>query len=203
MGRYAVTGPDVRTRLLDAAQDALAATGIRGTTVQHVAQRAGVSRAWLYRHFPDKSSLLGAAIVRLTEDFLAAAHRALEGVDDFDLRLAAGVAHGRTMYDSPGSLILRLREAEPDEFAACVGAGVQGMVPTLAQFWEPYVAAARRRGEIHPATDIAEAAEWVARVLISLGSAPGETLDPDDQAAVLRHLRHYVLPGLRHGPVVD
>lgn len=198
-----VDSRDVRTRLLDAAQKSLTAKGIRGTTVQQVAQLAGVSRAWLYRHFPDKSSLLGAAIVRLSEDFIADAHRALDGVDDFDLRLAAGVAHGRTMYDSPGSLILTLRDNEPDEFAACVGAGVQGLVPTLAQFWEPYVETARRRGEIHPDIDVAEAAEWVARVLISLGSVPGETLDPDDQSAVRRHLRHYVPPGLRQDPADD
>lgn len=198
-----VDSRDVRTRLLDAAQETLTDRGIRGTTVQEVAHRAGVSRAWLYRHFPDKSTLLGAAIVRLTEDFVADAHRALGGVDDFDQRLAAGVAHGRTMYDSPGSLILTLRDAEPDEFAACVGAGMQSLVPTLAQLWEPYVETARRRGEIHPATDVAEAAEWVARVLISLGSVPGEMLDPDDQAAVLRHLRQYVLPGLERGPADD
>ena len=191
---------DVRTRLLDAAQEAMSAKGIRGTTVQQVAQLAGVSRAWLYRHFPDKSSLLGAAIVRLSEEFLTAAHQAVDDVEDFDLRLVAGVAHGRTMYDTPGSLILTLRDTEPDEFAACVGVGVQGLVPTLAQFWEPYVDAARVRGEIHPDSDVAEAAEWIARVLISLGTVPGETLDPDDRDAVLRHLRRYVLPGLRSEP---
>ena len=39
--------------------------GIRRTTVAGVADEAGVSRAGLYKHFPDKAALLGAALVRL------------------------------------------------------------------------------------------------------------------------------------------
>jgi len=73
-------------------------------------------------------------------------------------------------------------------------------VPDLAEFWSRYLVAARDAGEIHVDTNIAEASEWVARVLLSLTTVPGETLDPDDQAAVLRHVRRYVIPGLRTDP---
>lgn len=52
---------------------------------------------------------------------------------------------------------MRLRMAEPEEFDACAGAGVQGLVPDLAAFWERYLIAARDRGELHRAADIAEA----------------------------------------------
>ena len=73
-------------------------------------------------------------------------------------------------------------------------------MPDLADFWSRYLIAARDRGEIHPDTDIAEASEWVARVLISLATVPGDTLDPDDADAVLIHVRRYVMPGLQAGP---
>ncbi len=43
---------------------------------------------------------------------------------------------------------------------------------------------------------VCRAAEWVARSLISLATVPGNTLDPDDDAAVLRYVRRYVLAGL-------
>ena len=98
---------------------------------------------------------------------------------------------------------MKLRMEEPEEFAACAGAGVQGLVPDLADFWSRYLIAARDRGEIHPDTDIAEASEWVARVLLSLATVPGDTLDPSDADAVLTHVRRYVMPGLRADPTCD
>jgi hypothetical protein len=73
-------------------------------------------------------------------------------------------------------------------------------VPDLADFWRPYLVAAQERGEIHADLDIAEASEWVARVLISLSTVPGNTLDPTDRAAVRTHVRRYVLPGLQADP---
>lgn len=192
----------VRDRLIDAAEVCLRAKGIRATTVSEVAEAAGVSRGWLYRHFPDKVTLLGAAIVRLNEAYWSEAHAMLAQFNGLDEKIAAGVRHGRTAYDDPGALLMKLRMEEPDEFAACAGAGVQGLVPDLAAFWSPYLVAARDAGEIHPAADIAEASEWVARVLLSLATMPGEQLDACDYDAVLLHVRRYVMPGLRADPAL-
>lgn len=190
----------VRDRLIDAAEACLRNKGIRATTVSEVAETAGVSRGWLYRHFPDKVALLGAAIVRLNEVYWSEAHAMLERISGLDAQITAGIRHGRSAYDDPGALLMKLRLEEPDEFAACAGAGVQGLVPDLAEFWSRYLLAARDRGEIHPSTDIPEASEWVARVLISLATVPGDTLDPADAAALLRQVRRYVMPGLQADP---
>lgn len=191
---------NVRDRLIDAAEVCLRAKGIRATTVSEVAEVAGISRGWLYRHFPDKVTLLGAAIVRLNEAYWSEAHAMLERVEGLDRQIVAGIRHGRMAYDDPGALLMKLRIEEPDEFAACAGAGVQGLVPDLADFWSRYLVAARDSGEIHADIDVAEASEWVARVLISLATVPGDTLDPSDDDAVLRHVRRYVTPGLRADP---
>jgi AcrR family transcriptional regulator len=193
---------NVRDRLIDAAEVCLRAKGIRSTTVSEVAEVAGVSRGWLYRHFPDKVALLGAAIVRLNDAYWSEAHAMLKRIDGLDRQIATGIVHGRTAYDDPGALLMKLRTEEPEEFAACAGAGVQGLVPDLADFWKRYLVAALDRGEVHPATDIAEASEWVARVLLSLATVPGDTLDPSDDSAVLTHVRRYVMPGLRADPAV-
>jgi AcrR family transcriptional regulator len=190
----------VRDRLVDAAEVCLRAKGIRSTTVSEVAEVAGVSRGWLYRHFPDKNSLLGAAIVRLNDAYWSDSHAMLEQIDGLDEQIAAGIRHGRTAYADPGALLMKLRMEEPEEFAACAGAGVQGLVPDLGEFWSRYLVAARDRGEIHPDVDIAEASEWVARALLSLATVPGQRLDPTDHAAVLTHVRRYVMPGLREDP---
>ena len=190
----------VRDRLIDAAEVCLRAKGIRSTTVSEVAEVAQVSRGWLYRHFPDKVSLLGAAIVRLNEVYWSEAHAMLESIDGLDQQIAAGVVHGRSAYDEPGALLMKLRMEEPEEFAACAGAGVQGLVPDLADFWRRYLIAAQERGEIHTDIDIGEASEWVARVLISLATVPGNSLDPSDPAQVHAHVRRYLMPGLGADP---
>ena len=190
------TAKTVRDRLIDAAEACLHEKGIRATTVLEIAETAGVSRGWLYRHFPDKATLLGAAIVRLNDAFWGESHAVLAEVDGLAEQIAAGVRLGRSAYDSPGALLMKLRRDEPEDFAACAGAGVQGLVPDLGAFWAPYLAAAQERGEIQ-VSDLAEAAEWVARSLLSIATVPGNTLDADDSAAVLRYLNTYVMPGLR------
>jgi AcrR family transcriptional regulator len=192
----------VRDRLIDAAEVCLRDKGIRATTVSEVAEVAGVSRGWLYRHFPDKNSLLGAAIVRLDEAYWSASHAMLERITGLDEQIAAGIRHGRTAYADPGALLMKLRLDEPEEFAACAGAGVQGLVPDLGAFWVRYLVAARDNGEIHADVDVAEASEWVARVLLSLATVPGDRLDPSDHEAVLAHVRRYVMPGLRTDPAL-
>lgn len=191
---------NVRDRLIDAAETCLRAKGIRATTVSEVAEVAEVSRGWLYRHFPDKASLLGAAIVRLNEAWWSEVHAMLEPIDGLDQRIAKGVVNARTAYDDPGTLLMRLRMDEPEEFAACAGAGVQGLVPDLAAFWRRYLIAAADNGEIHPDARIDEASEWVARVVISLVTVPGDTLDPSDPDQVRAHVRRYVMPGLQADP---
>lgn len=192
----------VRDRLIDAAEECLRAKGIRATTVSEVAEAAQVSRGWLYRHFPDKASLLGAAIVRLNEAWWSEVHAMLEPLDGLDRQITTGVVHGRTAYDDPGTLPMRLRVEEPEEFAACAGAGVQGLVPDLAAFWRRYLAAAAESGEIHPDTHIDEASEWVARVIISMATVPGDTLDPSDPGQVRTHVRRYVMPSLQADPAL-
>src|SRR5688572_9648608 len=65
-------GPSLRERrrqetaelLLDAVLDLIADAGIDTLTMEGVADRAGVSLRTVYRYFPDRSSLLAAALAR-------------------------------------------------------------------------------------------------------------------------------------------
>jgi AcrR family transcriptional regulator len=192
----------VRDRLIDAAEQCLTAKGIRATTVSEVAEVAGVSRGWLYRHFPDKAELLGAAIVRLNDAFWTESRARLDTVTGLDQQIAAGVGLARKESETPGALVLKLRQEEPEAFTACVGVGVRGLIPEIAAFWEFYVQAAIDRGEIHENTDRAEAAEWIARIMMSLATVPGEQCDVDDHDSVLRHARRYIVAALRSDPAL-
>jgi AcrR family transcriptional regulator len=51
--------PDTAQRLLEAAVDTFSEQGYHATTTRDIAQRAGLSPAGLYVHYPSKSALLG------------------------------------------------------------------------------------------------------------------------------------------------
>lgn len=185
---------DVRERLLDATEACLRRDGIRRTTVAHVAEEAGISRAWLYRQFPDKTSLVGAALVRLDEAFWQDAHARIADQRGLAAQVAEAVALARALQ--PGPLMIKLRDQEPDAFHAVVGTGVRQIVPGLAGFWHRYLEAGRDVGELRADLDISGAAEWVLRVVLSLVTVPGEAVNADDKASVRAYVQEFLVPGL-------
>ncbi|MBI4261280.1 MAG: TetR family transcriptional regulator [Actinobacteria bacterium] len=71
MARSALdVGADTRSRILDAAFEAVSAFGLARTTVEDVAHRAGLSRQTIYRYFPSKDHLILALVLREEERFL-------------------------------------------------------------------------------------------------------------------------------------
>jgi AcrR family transcriptional regulator len=68
--------PGARERLVVAAVDLFTELGYDATTVEQIAERAGVSKSTLFRHFPDKREILVAgqeALSRLLADGIAEA----------------------------------------------------------------------------------------------------------------------------------
>lgn len=59
------TSRDTRTRILDAARDAVVAHGYHGAGLETVATAAGITRVTVYRHFGNKAGLLAALAERL------------------------------------------------------------------------------------------------------------------------------------------
>src|SRR5207245_9242227 len=58
-------------RILDAAREELAAYGLRRTTLDDIAARAGVGRATLYRRFAGRDTLLAALVAREARRLIA------------------------------------------------------------------------------------------------------------------------------------
>lgn len=59
---------DKRRAILDAASELFLERGIAATSIEAVAERAGVSKMTVYSHFPDKPALLGAVFERELKD---------------------------------------------------------------------------------------------------------------------------------------
>jgi AcrR family transcriptional regulator len=184
-----------RDRLLAATERCLRRSGIRRTTVIAIAGEAGVSRAWLYRHFPNKASLVVATLARTDETFWANARARVSAAQGIATQVAEAVQLSRE--HEPRALLLQLRAQEPEAFAEIVGTGLREMMPGLAVFWHPYLEAARASGEVRADLNIARAGEWVMRMVLSLITVPGEAVDVDDAASTRRFMEEFLLTGLR------
>jgi AcrR family transcriptional regulator len=189
-----VARPTARDRLLDATERCLRRSGLKRITMTDVAREAGLSRAWLYRKFPDKSSLVLATLARIDEQFWADAHARVSAARGLPARVAEAVALSRAQR--PGALLVELKAREPEAFAQVMGTGLREMMPGMATFWYPYLEDAMRSGEVRSDIDVVRAAEWVMRMVLSLVTVPGHAVDVDDRAAVLGFLDEFLVAGL-------
>lgn len=194
MSEAATETRTVRDRLLDAAEDCLRRDGIRRTTMIDIAETAGVSRTWLYQHFPDKQAILGAALVRLDETFWAESHERVRARRSFPAKVAEAILIARS--SELGPLALELKAREPEEFEAVMGRFLRDAVPGMASFWQVHLETARDKGQLRSDLDVPSAAEWVLRAVVSLVTMPGDAVDPDDRAALTRYLTTYLMPAL-------
>jgi AcrR family transcriptional regulator len=181
-----------RERILDAAEACLRRDGIRRTTVQAVADEAGLSRVYLYRFFPDKATLISATLIRRDEEFWATANARVSAAATFSEMVAEAVLMSS---ESPlGPLALALAESEPQEYAEVMGTFVHEVVPGLAGFWVDQLTAAQDRGLVRRDLDVVAGAEWVIRIVVSLVGVPGRAVDISDRASLVAYLDAFLSP---------
>ncbi|MFD4369058.1 TetR/AcrR family transcriptional regulator [Rhodococcus sp. NPDC058521] len=75
---------DVDARILEAALEQFALTGVRRTSTDDIARRAGVNRATLYRRLGPKDDIVSAAYLYEAVRVLQHIETELAGVDDVD-----------------------------------------------------------------------------------------------------------------------
>ena len=174
-------GDDV---ILDAALDQVAAYGLRRTTMDDVARRAGVGRMTVYRRFATKGELLQRLVAREAQRMVAAIGSAAETETELpDRVVAAFVAALRLTRQHP--LVDRLVRMEPEALLELA----QLENPDLLGLARTFVAAELRRGQSDGAAgpvDADQAAEVVVRLVISFVVLPRSVVDVTDEEAARR-----------------
>ena len=100
-------------RILDAALELAAASGIDKLTMDEIARRAGVGRMTVYRRFGERDALLQALGVRETRRSLGQIAAALDPAEPIEERIADGfVAALRVANTHP--LLVRVARFEPE-----------------------------------------------------------------------------------------
>src|SRR5437016_3892271 len=110
----ATTPSSQRERILDGALRCIGRWGLAKTTLDDLAREAGCSRATVYRLFPGgKDSVIDAVIATEVGRFFAGLAGRLDGLDDLDELVVAGVSHAaRTLSEHRALQYLLAHEPE-------------------------------------------------------------------------------------------
>lgn len=184
-------GPEVRTRILGAAVAEAGAIGLGRLTVEGVARRAGVGRATVYRHFPGgREQVLSEAVTWEVARYFGDLVARLEGIDDVATRLEQGIIRGRGLL-AEHAVFQRVVDTEPERLLPHLSQSAPLVQAAVRDHLRPHLEAA----DLVPGADPEEAADWLARNVLSLLMAAG-SWDLDDPAEVRRLVRDYLLAGV-------
>lgn len=104
---------ETRRRITEAAVELHGSVGPARTTISAVAERAGVQRATLYRHFPDEEALFGACSAHWAQLHPAPDPTLLRSIEDPDERLRTALHGVYAWYGSDEQMFLNVfRDAE-------------------------------------------------------------------------------------------
>ncbi|MFZ5755829.1 MAG: TetR/AcrR family transcriptional regulator [Pseudomonadota bacterium] len=194
----AVTPADpTRDPILEAAAELFAAFGLRRTSMEDVARKAGVGRTTLYRRYPDKDALIRAVTFREGQRLLDTVRADVEHIPDLEERMVAGFAAGiRRARTQP--LLQGLLRAEPEvvlPYVTVEGAGLLGIgyAQLLALIREQQAQGMFRGFPPEFLTDM------LLRMLHSILLTPTPLVNADDEQQVRDYAYRFLLPLLRAG----
>lgn len=182
-------------RVAAAGLEEFAEHGIRRTSMEDVARRAGVSRMTVFRRFESKQGLVEVVIAREVRRGMEELDLVWDGAETLEERLVEGfVFAGRYVRDHP--LFDGLLRREPEVLLPPLtidGGPVVGLYRALI--------AKRIRAEVDAGraetSDVDGVAEVIARLAISLLLTRDGDITVDDPESVVRLVRLAVLPMLQ------
>jgi AcrR family transcriptional regulator len=181
----------MRDRILEAAYACIARFGLAKTTVEDVAREAGLSRASVYRTFPGGRDELVREVVgwQITTFFADLAHSVADA-SGFEEVVEAALLHAHRAVGEH-EVLQRLLLTEPEKLVPTITMETSRFVPLIAAFVEPYLA----HETLRPDIDRRQAADYVARMVVSHIGAPGRW-DLTDPAQVQALVRAEILAGI-------
>ncbi len=180
-------------RILDAALELVAASGLRNLTMEGAATRAGVGRMTVYRRFGDRESLVDSLAGRESRRCLAELDRAV----DPSLPVAEGIARGFVAclgLIRAHPLLDRFARHEPEAALAALNADEGAIVAMGREFVAARLAEAQARGELDPELEAGHAAELLVRLGFSFLLMPESSIPVDDPDAAARVARDLIAP---------
>jgi AcrR family transcriptional regulator len=180
-----------RERILEAAYACVARWGLSKTSVEDVGREARLSRSTLYRYFPGGRDELMAAVVGWEYDrFFTRLYEAVRDADTLEEVMERGLSFAHRAI-AEHEVLQRVLVREPELLLPALTVRSEATVALVAAFLAPYL----ERHRLAPGVEVAEAAEFLARMVLSYMTAPGRW-DLDDEEQVARLVRAELLGGI-------
>lgn len=190
---------EVRDRVLEGALVAVGRYGLAKTTVDDIAKASGVSRATIYRYFPGGRDQIEADLVDWEmQRFFTELGLAVAAAPDLVALLEEGVRFAAEAL-AAHEVLHRVLATEPERLLPMLTVSADRVLVLVAAFLSPYLTREKDAGRLRPGVDLAEAADYLARMFLSLLNTPG-SWDLADPGQVRTLVRTQLLAGILRSP---
>jgi AcrR family transcriptional regulator len=195
-----------RLRLIEAADACIDRFGLAKTTLEDVATEANVSRQTIYRYFANRDELLLEALLleleraELDRSFAVPVDQIKTPADVGAIIVESVVQTIETIRITPK--LAHLLASEADSVRATFSGAAEALFAYHERELRPWFEMAQEAGFMRADLDIAEAAEWVLRVGLSMLTVDGPVDRGTDE--LRRYLMTYLVPALiTPGPIEE
>lgn len=188
----APAGDEISEAILDAARTQFMTFGLRRSTVDDVAKRAGVSRVTVYRRIGHKDQLVQECLVREYRHFLSEVDEAVAELPTMERRLEEGfVVLLRHIRDHP--LIGGLMRLEPEVMLPYLTVDSGPAFVAMREYLANRLRRAQRTEGRQP-HDPTPVAELMVRITTSFLLNPVSCFELDDDDQARGFVRRYLVP---------
>lgn len=186
---------DTRERILTAAVACVGRLGFVGTSLDAIAEEAGVGRATVYRYFPDgKDQLFDETIAWEVARFFTALAEFVEPERGIARRLEVGLPYAHRAL-AGHEVFQKVLETEPERLLPHLSTSI----PLITDALRVYLAPLLEAEQLAPGTEVTEAADYLARMVLTFIRGQGTwNLDDPDQVRTL--VRGHLLAGILADP---
>ena len=178
-----------RDRLIEAADACIERFGLAKTTVEDIAAEAKVSRATIYRYFPNRDDLILSVL-------LSSLSRSMErDLGDFFVDADTPARFGEALVQSAAYLLDAIRhdprlepllDRETGGLSATISGASELLFHTVLEEWRPALSSAQERELIRGDLAVDELSEWILRSILSLLIVEGpEHHSTDDERRLI------------------
>ncbi len=188
---------ETSSRILDGAYEQFCHKGIRASSMEDVARRAGVSRITVYRRFSTKDALVEQLVRREYRRYFDQFVVDIRGARTAADRVVLGfVSSLRTIRGN--ALISGLMVEEPSVLVpSIIGDGGRVLTATVRQFVAGQLRREQAAGNVAPGVEVDLVAELMVRMSTSFLITPSDVVDLSDDEQLAELARKFLVPMLQ------